>query len=141
MKHGRRVKTRSIRTTSRHLTADANRKLKLVYWKEGVRACEFCGWRPAPAILGFMACLRLHHIVPLFCGGPLRDKENTALLCPNHATMGDAIALQSIDAAGGFKGPKSREQLFEKLREIEGQTIYIHTMAPKAMEGFNADYA
>ena len=128
---------RSLATTNPRRCRVENIKLKRLYRLDGVKACEFCGWSAPPGILRDMACLILHHIVPLTFGGLLEDRKNTALLCPNHAALGDRIAFQSWSPYK-YDGPRSREELFQALQALEdgrGKPRLL-TTAPKAMEGF-----
>lgn len=86
-------------------------------------------------------CLRLHHVKPLFASGPLEERSNTTLLCPNHAALGDMIAFQSVDAFGEYRGPTTREELFERLHEMDRLRGLpcILSEATRAMEGLRAD--
>lgn len=131
----------SIRTRNPNRVSDANRKLKRGYDRDGIGSCEACDWTAPPAIVGFAPCLRVHHIVPLCLDGPLEDRRNTALLCPNHAAIGDALAAQSCDVRGNYLGPKNREELFRMLKVLdEGRGLPLLLIkATLAMEGFKAN--
>jgi hypothetical protein len=80
-------------------------------------------------------------VLPLFAGGPLQERSNTALLCPNHAALADLSAFQSVDAFGTYRGPKTREELFETIHRMDRRRgePFILTQATTAMEGFRAD--
>lgn len=130
--------SKSIRTSNPNLVSKANRKLKKDYERDGIVACEACGWIAPPGI--FLSCLRVHHILPLAMSGPLCDRENTALLCPNHAAIGDALAAKSVNCQREFKGPKNRAEFFLEISNLEANRgkPFILDKATKAIEALVA---
>lgn len=136
-----RRKTRSLSTSQGDLVSESNRRLKMIYFRKGIRCCEICGWSAPPAIIQAvpLPCLILHHIMPLAFGGPLGDIKNTMLLCRNHAGLGDALAAQAVTVYGEYVGPRTRDALFALMQTVEQRAPWVSVSAPKAMEGLNAD--
>lgn len=65
--------------------------------------------------------------------------ENTAILCPNHAKIADVLGAKEINIKYEYFGPKTRPELFRRLRELDKRGPVILSAATKAMEGLNAD--
>jgi hypothetical protein len=136
---------RSIATRNTGLLNKTNQKLKRQYFKDGIRACEVCHWAP-PSYLARpdrTLCLRLHHLVPLCLDGPLEERSNTLLLCPNHAALGDVLAFTMIDIDGNYCGPRTRAEIIELLRDIDRNPdslwIRVTSKVVGVMHGLNGD--
>jgi 5-methylcytosine-specific restriction endonuclease McrA len=95
----------------------AAQRMRLRFYREGRYACEACGWRPPDhSWRGAMpGVLHVHHIIPVLAGGPDAE-DNLVLLCPNHHALAHLAAPMR---SGQHWGPKTREDLFARLREYD----------------------
>jgi hypothetical protein len=94
----------------------ANQKFRYNAFREGRRACEFCGARPNRTVR-----LVVSHIIPDTWGGS-REEQNLVFLCQKHAVMSDR-AGGTLSARAkrreAYRGPRTRRQLFATLRRWE----------------------
>lgn len=77
----------------------------------GLDQCEVCGWK-TPKSMQFYVLVTIHHIKAVADGGSVDDRENFAVLCPNHHRIADLICRP-------HSAPQSKAELLQRLRDID----------------------